>query len=119
MTVDYASIAAEVADALGEVNQGTIVLKRVTVGAPPNDYTEGAEMVETWPLKATVKRMHQRYESGILIVETGDMVTFTTLDTVPLITDLITIDGRDRAITNLMPIPGAGTPVMWKAWCGD
>ncbi|WP_425087773.1 hypothetical protein [Stappia sp.] len=118
MTVDYAAIAAEVAGALEEVNQGTVVLKRVTVSPPPNDYTEGAETVETWPLKATVKRMHQRYENGVLIVETGDMVTFATLDTVPLITDLITIDGRDRAITNLTPIPGAGTPVMWKAWCG-
>lgn len=117
MTVDYASIAAEVGEAMTEVAQGTVTLKRITVGTPPNDWTPGAETVETWPLKATVKRMHQRYENGVLIVETGDMVMFAVLATPPLITDLITIDGVDRVITNLTPVPGAGNPVLWKAWC--
>ena len=54
---------------------------------------------------------------SVLIVETGDMVMFAVLATTPLITDLITIDGVDRVITNLAPAPEAGTVVLWKAWC--
>lgn len=134
MSVDYAAIAAEVAGALGEVSQGNVVLKRVTVTPPPNEWTAGAEVETLISVSATVKRLHQRYEGGVLIVETGDMVTLPTtglmtkdagaavsppqqVAVTPLITDLITIDGAGRAITNLTPIPGAGTPVMWKAWC--
>jgi hypothetical protein len=127
MSVDYAAIAAEVSNALGEVNQGTVVLKRAAVAT--------GQVVETLiSVSATVKRLHQRYEGGVLIVETGDMVTLPTtgmmtkdagedlsppssVTVTPALGDLLTIDGRDRAITNLTPIPGAGTPVMWKAWC--
>jgi hypothetical protein len=66
-------LAPEDEDGLG---QGVVQLKRVTLGTPPNEWTPAPETVETWPLSATVKRMHQRYENGVLIVETGDMVTF-------------------------------------------
>jgi len=135
VSVDYAAIAAEVAGALEEVNQGAVVLKRVTAAPGPNDWTPGAAVETLITVSATVKRLHQRYEGGVLIVETGDMVTLPTtglmtkdagaavsppqqVAVTPLITDLITIDGAARAITNLTPIPGAGTPVMWKAWCG-
>lgn len=52
-----------------------------------------------------------------MIVETGDMVTFAVPAVVPAVTDLLVIDGIERVITNLTPIPGAGTVVAWKAWC--
>ena len=64
----------------------------------------GRGATEVYELSATVKRLHQRYEIGVLIVETG-------------------YDQQARhqrvepASTNLTPIPAAGEPVAWKAWC--
>lgn len=101
----------------GGLGQGTVQLKRVTTAPGPNEWTPGVETVATWPLSATVKRLHQRYENGVLIVQTGDMVTFAVPEVEPQITDKLVIDGAERAITNLTPVPPAGTVVAWKAWC--
>lgn len=115
-------------DAEGGLGQGTVTLKRVTTTPGANPWDDPTEAVVTYPLAAAVKRLHQRYEGGVLIVETGDMVTFA-VPTIPASedpaipantphpTDLLAIDGNDRAITNLTPLPGAGQAVMWKAWC--
>jgi len=104
-------------DLLGEFAQGVVALKRVTTTPGENPWDAPTEAATTYTLKATVKRLHQRYENGVLIVETGDMVTFAALAVVPAITDKLVIDGAERAITNLTPIPPAGTIVAWKAWC--
>lgn len=106
-------------DLLGEFAQGTVTLKRITTAAPDpsTPWIPGGETVTTYPLKAAVKRLHQRYEDGVLIVETGDMVTFATLEVTPVLTDKLVIDGLERVISNLTPIPGAGVTAAWKAWC--
>lgn len=119
-------------DAQGGLGQGTVQIKRIVVGPPPNDWTPGAECETIWTLKAAVRRLHQRYENGVLIVETGDqivagtMATLTMVDGVavapveqafePVNSDIIVIDGADRAIDNITPIPGAGTVSAWKLW---
>lgn len=118
----YADMADMVLDLLkpdGEdgLGQGTVELKRVVPTPGPNPWDPPTETSQTWPLSAAVKRLHQRYENGILIVETGDMVTFAAPDVVPVLTDTLIIDGVERVITNLTPIPPAGTVVAWKAWC--
>lgn len=117
---DFYDEMRDVADELlAEFAQGTVILKRVTTAAPDPEtpWVPGSETVTTYTLNATVKRMHQRYENGVLIVETGDMVTFAVPPVTPLITDKLVIDGVERVISNLTPIPGAGTTVAWKAWC--
>lgn len=118
----YDDMAAMVQDLLlpdteGGLGQGSVSLKRVATTAGPNPWDPPVETSQTYPLKAAVKRLHQRYEGGVLIVETGDMVTFAVPDVVPALTDTLVIDGKERAITNLTPVPGAGTVVAWKAWC--
>lgn len=118
----YDEMAAMVQDVLlpdteGGLGQGAVSLKRVTTVPGENPWDPPTETAVTYPLKAAVKRLHQRYENGVLIVETGDMVTFAVPDVVPALTDTLVIDGKERAITNLTPIPGAGTVVAWKAWC--
>ncbi|TWG90324.1 hypothetical protein L598_000700000810 [Mesorhizobium sp. J18] len=113
---------------LSEFQQGTVLLKRVTTTPGENEWDPPGETVTTYPLSATVKRLHQRYENGVLIVETGDMVTFAVPTipasvepeipaNTPALTDTLIIDGVERAISNLTPIPGSGTVVAWKAWC--
>ncbi|MRX33217.1 hypothetical protein [Aminobacter sp. MDW-2] len=114
---DYGRMQGTATRLMVRFKQGAVRLKRVTLGTPPNEWTPAPETVETWPLAATVKRLHQRYENGVLIVETGDMVTFAVPEVEPQITDKLVIDGAERVITNLTPIPPAGTVVAYKAWC--
>ncbi|GAA2817215.1 hypothetical protein EDC40_103650 [Aminobacter aminovorans] len=114
---DYGRMQGTATRLMERFKQGTVQLKRVTLGTPPNEWTPAPETVETWPLSATAERLHQRYENGVLIVETGDMVTFSVPEVEPQITDRLVIDGAERVITNLTPIPPAGTVVAFKAWC--
>lgn len=104
-------------DADGGLGQGTISLKRTTTTPGAEEWDPPTETTTTYPLDATVKRLHQRYEGGVLVIETGDLVTFAVPAVVPALTDMLVIDGVERAITNLTPIPGAGTVVAYKAWC--
>ncbi|RUX08209.1 MAG: hypothetical protein EOS71_00535 [Mesorhizobium sp.] len=108
-------------EADGGLGQGVVQLKRQTPGVPDPDqpWLPVEPTVQIWPLDAVVRRMHQRYENGVLIVETGDQVTFAALAVDPLLTDFLVIDGAERTITNLTPIPAAGTPMVWKAWCAS
>ena len=117
---DYNRMQTTATRLLDQFQQGVVLLKRLNPGVPNpaepwKDVAPGDPTII--PLKAVVKRLHQRYEGGALIVETGDMVTCAVPSTAPLNSDLLVIDGQDRVITNLTPIPAAGTPVAWKAWC--
>jgi len=55
--------------------------------------------------------------SGVLIVESGDLITFAVREVEPLVSDHLIIDGVERVITNLTRTPAAGTIVAWRAWC--
>lgn len=126
--LDYAKLQDRVSKLMPKVAQGTVTLKRVTT-ADPNPQTPwepGTETTETWPLDAVVKRVDQRYENGVLIVATVDIVTFAVPTipasvepeipaNTPALTDTLVIDGRERAITSLKPTPSAGTVVAWRA----
>lgn len=101
----------------GGLGQGVVELKRTTTTPGANPWDPPTETATTYTLKAAVERLHQRYEGGVLIVETGDMVTFAVPAVTPALTDTLVIDGKERAITNLTPVPGAGVAVAWKAWC--
>ncbi|WP_011580560.1 hypothetical protein [Chelativorans oligotrophicus] len=114
---DYGRMQGTATRLLDRFQQGTVLLKRVTLSPGQNEWDPPVETPATYPLKASVRRLHQRYENGVLIVETGDLVTFAVPAVVPELTDTLIIDGVERAITNLTPIPAAGTTVAWKAWC--
>lgn len=119
-------------DASGGLGQGLVQIKRITVGEPPNDWTPGSEVETVWTLRAAVRRLHQRYEGGVLIIETGDQIIASVTATLTKLAgsavtpleqafdphngDILVIDGADRAIDNITPIPGAGTVSAWKLW---
>jgi hypothetical protein len=102
---------------LDRFQQGTVQLRRITTIPGENEWDPPQEVAQSFPLKATVKRLHQRYENGVLVVETGDLVTFAVPEVTPAITDKIVINGVARVITNLTPIPPSGTVVAYRAWC--
>jgi hypothetical protein len=114
---DYGRMQGTATRLLDRFAQGTVTLKRITLTPGENEWHPPVETPVTYPLKATVKRLHQRYENGVLIVETGDMVTFAVPEVVPELTDTLVIDGVERAITNLTPIPPVGIVVAHKVWC--
>lgn len=127
----YADLQRTAEGILREFRQGVVVLRR-TVTAAPNPQTRWVPgevaSITDYPLSATVRRLHQRFENGALVVETGDMVTFAVPSIAPTlgqtmqdgstVADKMLIDGVERAITSLTPVIGAGEfPVAWKAWC--
>lgn len=105
-------------DAQGGLGQGTVQLKRISIVPidPAQPWLGNKETEQTWSLRATVKRVNHRNINGVLISETGDEVIFADPGTVPLLSDTLVIDGVNRAIFELRPIPGAGVIVAWKAW---
>jgi hypothetical protein len=117
MAFDYASMQATATGLLGEFAQGVVSLRRATVTPGANPWDPPTRTTADTPLSAVVKRMHQRYENGVLIVETGDQVIFNVPAVEPLLSDQLVIGGKARAITSLTPIPPSGTVVVYKAWC--
>ena len=115
----YDEMADTAAELLGEFAQGKVTLTQITPGTPDpaTPWIPGSPTETTYDLQATVARLHHRYENGTLITEIGDMVTFAVPPVAPGLADKLTIDGITRSITNLTPIPAAGDPVAWKAWC--
>ncbi len=133
-TFDYGRMQVTATRLLVRFQQGRVELKRDVSTPGPNPWDPPTEVETLFELAATAKRLHQRYENGVLVVETGDMLTISPsarlvkqngVDVVPpqevafepVLTDMLIIDGVERAITNLTPIPPAGTVVAWKAWC--
>jgi len=114
----YAEMQEMATELLTEFKQGTVILRRISkVSNPETPWIKPVETPTDYPLNAIVKRMHQRYENGALIVETGDMVTFAVPAVEPLNTDKMVFGGNVRTITNITPIPPEGTVVAYKAWC--
>jgi len=114
---DFYDEMQEVAtDLLQEFSQGQVTLKRTVTTPGEHSYDPPTETVTSYALKATVRRVNQRFDRGTVIVETGDVVTFAALEVEPALTDLLVVDGKDRAITDLKRIPAAGTVVAWQAF---
>lgn len=134
----YADMAKMATDLLaptsdGGLGQGIVQLMRIRIGEKPNDWTDAPEFESLWTIRAAVKRLHQRYENGVLIIETGDQLivsptaVLTKLENdsvnppqevpfAPRNGDILVIDGVNRAIDNITPIPGAGTVSAWRVW---
>ncbi|QAZ45950.1 hypothetical protein [Mesorhizobium sp. Pch-S] len=117
MTGFYEELRGVADELFGEFKQGSVQLRRVTTTPGPNEWDPPTETTETWELGAAVKRVDQRYENGILIVQTGDIVTFAVPPVAPILSDGLVIDGTLRAITSLRPTPSAGTVVAWEVFC--
>lgn len=123
---DYGRMQGTAGRLMERFQQGTVQLRRTTVGTPPNAWTPGAETVETWTLKASVRRVSTKYVDGALIVATDNQITFAVPPVVPSLsheevggttkTDTLVIDGREYVMKDLRPIPGAGVPVAYIAF---
>lgn len=117
-------LAPEDEDGLG---QGTVQLKR-TVTTPGTDpWDPPSEEVTAYTLKAAVRRVSTKYVDGTLILATDNQVTFAVPTipasddpvipaNTPVMTDALSIDGKDHAMKDLRPLPGAGTVAAYIAF---
>ncbi len=114
----YDDMRAVADELLGEFKQGSVQLRRETPGIPdPDAPWEPVEpTVQTWELKAAVRRVSTKYVDGTLIIASDNQVTFAVPATVPKLTDTLVVDGRAHAMKDLRPLPGAGTVVAYIAF---
>jgi hypothetical protein len=96
--------------------QGTVSLKRVTSTPGANEWDPPTETVTSYALKAAVRRVSQKYVDGTLILATDNQITFAVPAVTPLMTDTLVVDGKDHAMKDLRPLPGAGTVAAYIAF---
>lgn len=101
---------------LGDFQQGTVKLVKITTGGDPWDPTE-TEVEHTQD--ATVKGVSAKYvgmetEGGGMIVASDLEVTVPGGGEVPAMADKYNIDGTVYSIVQVMKIPAAGTAVVYK-----
>jgi hypothetical protein len=113
---DYSRMQATATRLLDRFQQGTVLLRRITLSAGPNAWTPGGSSSEEWPLKATVRRVSQKYVDGVTILATDNQITFSVPDVTPLLTDRLVIDGDEQVMKDLRPIPAAGVVVAYMAF---
>ncbi len=113
---DYGRMQGTATRLLTRFKQGSVQLRRVTLGTAPDEWTPPPETVETWQLKAAVRTVSVKYIDGTLIVAGDRMITFAVPATVPLMTDDLVVDGRVHAMKDLRPQPGAGIVVAYIAF---
>lgn len=116
---EMAGMAAELLapESAGGLGQGEVLLRRVVTTPGANPWDDPTEQITDTKLSASVKRVNQRYENGALVIATGDIVTFAPVDPEPANANVLVIDGRERTITNLKRIPGAGIAVAYQCFC--
>lgn len=103
-------------DAEGGLGQGTVMLKRTATTPGAESWDPPSETVTSYPLKAAVRRVYTKYVDGTLILATDNQITFAVPAVTPLLTDTLSIDGKDHAMKDLRPLPGAGTVAAYIAF---
>lgn len=113
MTI-YDELQPVAAELLKEFKQGTIQLIQLTPGTGPADNPGPATEVIT-DLDAVAKGVSFKYVKDGLALSTDLQVTSAIVaGIVPNGRDFITIDGARFKIVEILPVPAAGTRVVWK-----
>lgn len=92
-------------------------MKRIELGDlidPDNPWGGREEVEHFYTLRAVSRRKNQNFDRGTLIEATGDIITCAVFESEPLLTDILVIDGADKAISDIKPIPSAGRVAAWQ-----
>jgi len=122
MTI-YDDLRDAAVEALGELAQGTVTLTRTTRAATTS-YDPGAVTgVAVYTLDAVVSGVSRKYVDGTLILASDLQLTVspqatlsdgtTVADVAPLMTDGISVDGKDRKVKKILATPAAGTAAVY------
>jgi hypothetical protein len=118
MSDAYAYARTRTAAVLALWNAGTIVLKRVTTAAPEDatPWVPGSPTTVEYALDARVDGMVEgdMTDSRIsmsdlkVIVSPKARLSGAVVDIVPVITDLLVVDGVDKVIKKIEAVPASG-----------
>lgn len=116
MAEDWAAIASEVADALGDVGF-TATLTRTTGGAETPWGTEAATVTSytVTVVDDGIKSLTQPQIDGTLIVRISRVLTIATGAVIPAMGDTITLHGQEHAIAAVMPLAPGGVALLFEA----
>lgn len=115
MTDIYSDLKSVASDLLTEFKQGVVKYIEQTPGTGPTYNPGEPTTVETTFPGATVGNVSRRYVDGTRVVQTDLMVTAGVVAGLsPSEKGRISVDGITYEIISFLPIPPAGTPVVWK-----
>lgn len=111
----YTELQGVAADVLTEFKQGVIQLVATTPGIGPAHNPGNPTTVSTTLPGAVVLGIEQRYMAQALVVGAEKQVTSSVVAGIdPKNGYKITIDGTPFRIVEVINVPAAGTPVVWK-----
>lgn len=125
---DYGRMQATATRLLTRFNQGVVTLTRLTQIPPEHEWEPPIEASAEYTLQATVASItvdqaSAKYIDGTLIVATDLVVTCAAPlrlaqmpDTEPMMTDIVSIDGRARTLKKIVQVPAAGVVVAFKVF---
>lgn len=101
---------------LTKYGQGTVTMTKVTQTNASDPWIVGSASEVSETLQATVRRVEQKYVDGTVIVGTEDQIVFAVPQIAPDMTCKFSIDGVERVLVDIRPLPAAGTPVAYIAF---
>lgn len=120
----YSRIEAKAAALHAKYRQGVVTLKRTVTVPGENEWDPPIETTTVYELDAIASGVGAQYVDETLIVATDLQVQFSpyakwtltdgqpasgeTVEIIPLMTDIITVDGVDKAPKLIRPIPASG-----------
>lgn len=120
----YAAKRRRVARIIAKWDTGTVTLTRVTPAAPDpaTPWTPGGPTTEVYDLDARLDGVTADMIDGTTITAT-DLVAITSpkaraaggtvVDIVPTVSDVLTIDGKDKVIKRVVAYPAAGPAALF------
>lgn len=126
-----AGMARNVRALIRKYGSGTVMLVQATPGAPDPEtpWLPGEPTVDVYALDARVDGVSAGYVDGTTVLATDVMViaspkaTHTLsdgepadgaiVDVVPTMTDVLRIDGQEKAIKKIEAVPAAGPPARY------
>jgi hypothetical protein len=109
----YEDMQAVAAEVLAEFKQGTVNYIKITPGAGPVD-NPGQPVRTPYAINSAVSGVAASYVAKGLAIGT-DLQVIAPVDSryVPEMTGSVEVDGVPHKITQILPKPAAGTPVVY------
>lgn len=112
MSILEGELAEVIAEALIDADVPfAMSLTRTTITPPPNDWTPGTEVTETFQCQGFIETYSDLLKAGTFIQE-GDrkaVILTVTLSTTPTLTDLLIVHGRTYSIHSIGYDPARAT----------
>lgn len=112
MSILQGELAETIAEALIDADVPfAMTLQRITVLPPPNDWTDGEEIIENFACMGFIETYSDLLKAGTMIQEADRkaVIVTTTLSTEPRLTDILIVDGRNYSIQSIGYDPARAT----------